>query len=156
MIYNINEIWQRISQRDEYRGKVKLSDLTYQGIPLKVSLTSGQAIVGTPINFSAGACIFGITAGAQMNGQAATVATRPGLDMFECQIQYQQQRYIVGNGNIFAIGSSVFGTGMFNSFPGEELIVPTNGQLLYSVTNLTTSTIDVYFVHHVLIPRAVG
>ena len=45
---------------------------------------------------------------------------------------------------------------MGDQFPGKEIIIPVNGALLYTVENLTTTTITVSFSHHSLTPAAIG
>lgn len=150
---NIDRVWSRVSQLPQYRGK-KLSDFILQDVTFSTQLTTGQALPNQPVIFPAGAIMVGARAGAEQNAVAATVVGRDGLDMFKLAIADQQtQRNIVGTAQ--AVASSVFGR--FNDqFPAKEIIVPVNGGLLYSFTNLTTTTINIYLSHDCLVPAAQG
>src|SRR5882757_1490507 len=150
---NIDRVWSRVSQLPQYRGK-KLSDFILQDVTYSTQLTTGQALANQPVIFPAGAILVGGRAGAAIPGVAATQTGRDGLDMFTVAIADQQtQRNIVGTTQMLA--SAVFGR--FNDqFPAKEIIVPVNGGLLYSFTNLTTTTINIYFTHDCLVPAAQG
>lgn len=150
----VDRVWQRVSQRPEMRDK-KLNMFGYQGVVTRYNgLTTLAIVENQKANFPNGAVILGITGGAQVEGQAATVSDRDGLDMFALSFDFQQNRSIVGQTR--TIASSVFGTGKFNQFPPYELVIPTNGFLMYGFENLTTSTIDLFITHHCLVPVNVG
>jgi hypothetical protein len=146
---DVERAWARVSQTVAVGRKI--SDFIYQGLVKSFTLTTGQASNNQTVNFAAGAIILGIGAAAGPTAQAATQAAyRPGLDMFSVAIDYQSGgRALVGTDQ--AIASSVFGPGG-DQFPAKEILVGIQGTLLYSLTNLTTSTILVTFTHHCLIP----
>lgn len=148
---DLERVWQRVSQAPALRGR-NISDFIYQGLVLNLSLTTGAVASNQTQNFPSGAIILGVGAAAQVASQAATQTYRPGLDLFSVAIDYQTGgRSIVGTAQ--GIGSAVFGP-YGDQFPRKEILVPTNATLVYSVTNLTTSTITVSFVHHCLVPNA--
>lgn len=150
---NVDRVWSRVSQLPGFRGR-KLGEFIIQVIDLNFALTTGQTSAQTPVNLPAGMIILGVMAAARVNGQAGTTAQSPGLDMFRVAIDYQAtNRSIVGTTR--GLGSAVFGH-FGDQFPGKELIVPVQGSLLYTCENMTTSTIDVTFSHHGLVPGAIG
>jgi hypothetical protein len=150
---NADRVWSRVSQRPEYRGK-NISQYTTQVIVQNFTLTSAQVSAQTAVIFPAGGIILGIIGEGQPSSQTATQTYRPGLDLFAVSIDYQATaRNIVGTSR--AIGTTVFGV-MGDQFPGKEIIIPVNGALLYTVENLTTTTITVSFSHHSLTPAAIG
>ena len=152
---NVDRVWSRVSQLPGFKNR-KLSDFVIQVIDLNFTLTTQQLSAQTPVNLPAGMVILGIIAAARMDAQAATVQQSPGLDMFRVAIDYQATaRSIVGPGASRGLGSAVFGP-FGDQFPGKELVIPVQGSLLYTVENMTTSTIDVTFSHHGLVPGAIG
>jgi hypothetical protein len=150
---NIDRVWARASQRPEYRGK-SLSQYTTQVIVQAFTLTGTQVSGQTAVLFPAGAIIGRVIAAFQPSGQAATQTYRPSLDIFDVAIDYQAtNRSIVGITR--GVGSSVFGP-FGDEFPIKELYIPINGSLLYTVSNLTSSSIYGTFAHHCLVPSAIG
>lgn len=150
---NVDRVWSRVSQLEGFKGK-RLSDFTLQVINLGFALTSQQLAPQTPVNLPAGMILLGVIAAAGVVAQAGTQQTMPGLDMFKVAIDYQAtSRSIVGTTR--TRGSAAFGP-YGDQFPGKELVVPIQGSLLYTVENVTTSSIDISFAHHGLVPRAVG
>lgn len=154
---NVDRVWSRVSQLPAFKGK-RLADFIHQTINLNFTLTSQQIGAQTPVNLPAGMIVIGITAAARISLSAAVAATQqqsPGLDMFRVAIDYQGQgRSIVGPGTK-GIGSAVFGP-YGDQFPAKELVIPIQGALLYTPENMTTSTIDITFAHHGLVPSAIG
>lgn len=150
---NLDRVWARATQRPEYRGK-SLTSYTTQAIVQAFTLTSTQTSGQTPVLFPAGAVILGIIAAFQPSAIAATTVYRPGMDLFDVAIDYQAtNRSIVGTTR--GVGSSVFGP-YGDQFPTKEIYIPINGSLLYTVANLTTTTIYGTFTHHCLVPAAIG
>lgn len=150
---NVDRVWSRVSQLPSFKGR-KLSEFVIQVINLNFSLTSLQLSAQTPISLPAGMVLLGVTAAARLNGVAATQQQSPGLDMFSVAIDYQAtSRSIVGQTR--SLGSAVFGP-YADQFPGKELVVPIQGSLLYTTENMTTSTINISFAHHGLVPGAIG
>lgn len=151
---DLERVWARVSQREEFRGR-KLADYGIQVIETNFTLTTGQVSAATPVQFSGGAVILGVMAGARPSAVAATQTYAPGLDLFSLQLEYQGpgQRAIISGGA--AMASSVFGQ-YGDQFPKKEIVLPVNSTLLYTLTNLTTSTILVTLSHHCLVPAAVG
>jgi hypothetical protein len=151
---NFQQVWSIVSQYPDFRDN-KLTDFGYQVLPLKIAgITSLNTISNQQMVFPGGAIICGWTAGAQPNGQAATQTYRPGLDLFAAQVEYQQNRKVMGSTR--GIGSALFGDGRQDVVPFFPLVIPTQGALVYEVENLTLTTIDVWFGHHCLVPIAVG
>lgn len=154
---NVNEVWARVSQLPAYQGR-KLADFVIQAWDINQQLTTsagaGGIVDNQPVTFAAGAIIVGVGVAARPNGQAATQTYPPGGDLFKISIADQQSnRSIIGRTK--AIASSVFG--VFNDlFPAKELIIPTNGSLIYGFENMTTSTIDITITHHLLVPAAIS
>ncbi len=150
---NVDRVWARISRRPEFVGK-KLDQFGVQTVNLRYDgLTSGEVVSNQTQNFPNGAIILGICGAAALLAQAATPALSSGLGMFALQMQFQQQRSVIGQ--VAGIASSVFG--VYNDqFPAVELLVPTNGILLYTFENLTSSTISITIAHHCLVPVNVG
>src|SRR5690349_3961305 len=149
---NVDRVWARCSRLKQFQG-AQLSDFVLQNINQTFQLTTGATSAQTPVNFPAGSIILGIGASARLDAVAATQAQSPGLDMFRVTITYQAtSRSIVGPA---ALGSAVFGQ-YGDQFPGKELVIPVQGSLIYVVTNMTTSTIDVDFSHSCLVPGKIG
>lgn len=150
---NVDRVWSRVSQLPGFRGR-KLTEFIIQVIDLNFALTSAQTSAQTPVNLPAGMILLGVMAAARVNNQAGTTVQSAGLDMFRVAIDYQAtNRSVVGTSR--GLGSAVFGA-YGDQFPAKELVVPVQGSLLYTVENMTTSTIDVTFAHHGLVPAAVG
>lgn len=150
---NVDRVWSRVSRRPDFQGK-NLSNFVLQVINLNFTLTTGQLGAQTPVNLPAGMIVLGVIAAARMSAQAASTVQSAGLDMFSVAIDFQaQNRSVVGTAQ--GIGSAVFGP-FGDQFPGKEIVVPIQGALLYTPTNLTTSTILITFAHHGLVPSAVG
>jgi hypothetical protein len=150
---NIDRVWSRVSQLPNYRGK-KITDFILNQINYATQLTTGQASPNNVVTFPAGAIVVGVRAGACLDAAVATQTTRDGLDLFKLSIADQQTGRAI-SGTLQAMASAIFGR--FNDqFPAKELIIPAQGGLLYSLTNLTTSTIDVFISHDCLVPNAIG
>jgi len=119
-------------------------------------MTTGQVLSNQVVTFPSGAIIVGIRGGSTIDATAAVSANvqRDGLDLFKLSIADQQTaRAIVGTAQCMA--SAVFGR--FNDqCPAKEIIVPKQGGLLYTFTNLTTSTLDLFITHDCLVPNSVG
>jgi hypothetical protein len=148
---NIDRVWSRVSQLGQYRGK-KLSDFILLNITAAYQLTNGQALPNQPVVFPSGAIVVGARAGANVDLTVGTQTGREGLDLFKLAIADQQTgRTIVGTAQ--AMASAIYGR-YNDQFPAKELIIPAQGGLLYSITNLTTSTIDVFLTHDCLVPAA--
>lgn len=144
----VERVWSRASQRPEYTGKKLAKDMVYQVIVQSFQLASQVVSQATPVTFSAGAIVFGIQAGADINAIVGTTIYRPGLDLFSATMTYQQGRAVV---TAAAIGSSLFGV-EGNMMPGFELYFLAQQSIIYTVTNRTTSTINVDIAHHALVP----
>jgi len=150
---NVDRVWSRVSQLPGFRGR-KLSEFVLQVINLNFTIASQVTAPQTPVNLPAGMIILGVIAAARLDAVAGTQTSSPGLDMFRVAIDYQAtSRSIVGTTR--GLGSAVFGP-FGDQFPAKELVVPVQGSLLYTVENMTTSTIDVSFEHHGLVPGAIG
>jgi hypothetical protein len=152
---NVDRVWSRVSQLPGFKGR-KLNEFVIQVINLNFTLLTAAISPQTPVNLPAGAIILGVGAAARLDAVAGTQTSSPGLDMFRVAIDYQATaRSIVGPGANRGLGSAVFGQ-YGDLFPAKELVIPVQGSLLYTVENMTTSTIDVTFSHHCLVPGAIG
>jgi hypothetical protein len=148
---DIDRVWSRVAQLDQFRGK-KLSDFIYQGITYFNQLTSGQAVANQPVLFPSGAILIGAGAGATIDNAVATQTNRPGLDLFKIAIaNAQDNRNIVGTNQ--ALAYSVYGP-FGDQWPAKEIVISVGGGLVYAITNMTLSTIDVFITHHCLVPGA--
>src|SRR5882724_4827110 len=137
---NVDRVWSRVSQLPGFRGR-KLRELVLEVINLNFTIASQVTAPQTPVNLPAGMIILGVIAAARLDAVAGTQTSSPGLDMFRVAIDYQAtSRSIVGTTR--GLGSAVFGP-FGDQFPAKELVVPVQGSLLYTVENMTTSTIDV-------------
>lgn len=146
---NLTEVFMRVLQLPQYQGwsedDFMLQVLTNNFAIAGAGVTSNQAMTFPP-----GAVIVGMTGGASPQAAAAAATIeRNGLELFTIGLNYQQQMTLVGQSQ--AIASSLFGP--FNDlFPVKEIIVPQNGSLLVSLTNLASDAINVYLTSHCLVP----
>lgn len=146
-MFDYEKIWRTVGHA--FPG-MKLENFGYQAQVLGMSLTTGAASNDQPMTFAAGSIVCVLSAAAQMSAQAASTQTRPGLDMFSFALTDNVlNRAIVGKAQ--AIASAVFGRDG-NLAPFYPLIVKQSNTLLFSATNLTTSTITISFTAHVLVP----
>lgn len=154
MSLNIDRVWSRISQLSQYRAK-KIQDFILLNITYAAQLTNAQVLSNQIVVFPAGGVIVGVRASATPDTQAATLAaTRPGLDLFKLSIADQQTGRAIA-GTTQALASAVFGvTG--DQFPAKEIIMPAQGGLLYTFTNITSSTINIFISHDTLVPAALA
>jgi hypothetical protein len=150
---DVDRVWARVSQLPPFQG-MKLTDFGLQVFGQSFTLTSGQTSSVTPVQFANKSIILSIAAGARPDAAAAAQGYTDGLDMFRVACQIEGGRYIIGTSALMA--SAVFAKGTESSFPAREIVLFQNTKLLYTVTNLTTTTIDVDIAHHVLTPVAVG
>lgn len=150
---NIDRVWSRVAQLDDFRG-TKLTDYMFQGITASFALAAavGSTSNSQPVNFGPRCVLLGAIASAQPVGQAATQAYRPGLDLFTVSIDWQgQQRALVGSTQV--LGSCLFGP-QGDQFPAKEIIIPVQGGLAYSLTNMTSTQLTVTVCHHCLVPKS--
>jgi hypothetical protein len=150
---DVDRAWARVCQLEAFRG-AKLSDFGIQVVTQSFSLTSQQTSSVTPVNFPTKSIILNITAGARPNAAAAAQGYTDGLDLFRVVCQIEGGRYIIGS--VAAMASTIFGKGIASVFPARELPLLQNTKLLYTLTNLSTTTIDADISHHILTPLAVG
>lgn len=148
---DIDAVLYRVLGLPGFEGK-KPSDFIIQTVGANYSLAalSGGtygSVGNQTMQFPTGAIIVGMTGGASLVGAAAATITRPGLDMFTLSINYNQQRTIVGPGQVLA--STLFGP--YNDlFPDKEIIVPTSGSLLLALTSVVSDAINVWINAHCL------
>jgi hypothetical protein len=154
---NVNEVWARVSQLPQFRGKT-LDQFVIQAWDLNVSLGSNAGASGTvdnqPVTFAAGAIILGMAGAARPNGQTALQTYPPGNDLYQISISdAANNRSIVGRAK--AIATSVFG--VYNDlFPAKEIIVPLNNSLNFGFQNMTSTALDITITSHILVPAAVS
>jgi hypothetical protein len=150
---DIDRVWNRVAQLPQYREK-KLSDFVLQDLTYSTQLQPTQTVPNQNVVFPAGAIIVGVGGAATLDASAATVVTRNGLDLFKLAISDQQTgRTIAGTAQV--AGIALFG--QYNDrFPAKELIIPAQGGLIYSLTNLTSSIINLFLTHSCLVPAVVG
>lgn len=148
---DIDAVLYRVLQLPGFQDK-RPSDFIEQTIGANYSLAalSGGtygSVSNQTMQFPTGAIIVGMTGGASIVGAAASTITRSGLDMFTIAINYNQQRSIVGPGQV--LGSTLFGP--YNDlFPSKEIIVPTSGSLLLALTSVVSDAISVWINAHCL------
>lgn len=146
---NITEVFMRVLQLPQYANWGE-DDFMLQVLTNNFALSGQGTTNNQSMTFPPGAVIVGMT-GAATPQAAAAAATleRPGLELFTIGINYQQQMTLVGQSQ--AMASSLFGP--FNDlFPAKEIIVPQNGSLLVSLTNLASDAITVFLTSHCLVP----
>lgn len=149
---DIDAVLYRVLQLPGFEGK-RPAEFIPQVIGANYSLAalSGGtygSVSNQTMQFPTGAIICGMTGGASVVGAASTVITRAGLDMFTISINYNQQRTVVGPGQVLA--STLLGP--FNDlFPIKEIIVPTSGSLLLALTSVVSDAINVWVDAHCLV-----
>lgn len=148
--------WSQISGRDEFKGK-RMEDFGYQAQVLRLTLTTLQVLSNQQQIFTNSAIVLGITAGADPTGLAAATQYRQyGLDLFALRCEWLNARQIIGAGASRAMASAVFGQGTAAQVPPSPLIMPSQATLMYELENLTSTTIEVFIVHHSMVPTRVG
>ncbi len=151
---DIEEVFPRILSLQEFqqmgytRDDFMLQDITTQFSLAAISGSTYGSISNQAMQFPTLAVVIGMTGGAAPVGAASTTVVKPGLDMFALGLNYNQQRTMVGPGQ--AIASSVFG--QFNNlYPAKEIIVPTSGSIMCSLTSLVTDAITAWITAHCLV-----
>lgn len=148
---NVDRVWAR--QASKWGGR-KLQDFRLQVVTASYTLQASASSQNNPVSFGAGSIILGVIASAQVASVAATVAYRPGMDLFTVNVSYQaDNRVIVGTAEI--LGSSLFGV-YGDQYPAFEIPMPQNTALVYNFTNVTTTAITISLAHHCLMPGAVS
>lgn len=148
---NINEVLARVLQLPGFERK-RPEDFVEQTIAASFNLAAiNGGVYGSVSNqtmqIPTGAIIVGMCGGASNVGGASTASQRPGNDMYTIGITYNQQRNLVGPGQVQA--TALFGP--YNDlFPAKEIIVPTSGSLLFSLTSLVSDAIAVWVNAHCL------
>lgn len=146
---NIDRAWARVAHLFPQR---KLQDFRYMGVGQNFTLAAGVTSGSTRVDFASGAIILGITADVDVDGIAGNVLTRQ-KNAFAASIEYPNNEGIITGGRM--VGGAVFGSGERCDFPPKELVIETNGSLVYVVESLViTQTITVSIVHHALVPRS--
>lgn len=138
----------RVLQLPQYHGWDS-SDFMLQILTNQYAISGSGQVTNQAMTMPPGAVIIGMMGGATGPAAASTQLQKPGLEMFSIGLNYQQQFGLVGQSQV--IGSALFGP--FNDqFPAKEIIIPQNGSLLISLTNLETDAITVWIAAHCLVP----
>jgi hypothetical protein len=152
-VLKYDDVMARVLQLPQYANWDR-GDFMLQVFVNSFSLSGGGGTASNQaMTFPPGAVILGMTAGASPTA-AATAATleRPGLELFTIGLNYQQQFTLIGQSQALAV--SVFG--QYNDlFPAKEIIIPNNGSLLVSLTNLASDAITVWLTSHCLVPSQI-
>lgn len=148
----IEDVFSRVLQLPQYQGWHE-GDFMLQVLVNSFSLSGAGTTNNQAMTFPPGAVIVGMTGGATPTAAAAAATIeRSGLELFTVGLNYQQQMTLVGQSQ--AIASSLFGP--YNDlFPAKEVIIPQNGSLLVSLTNLASDAITVYLTSHCLVPAKI-
>lgn len=148
---NLDRVWARVKKNKLIPRGACLSDYRFITISKNYSLTTQQAVSNQPIEFPAGAILLSLGMWAAFAAQAAG-AVRGDLSMVRVQITYPS-----ADGNLVTVlvnAAALLGLRNERQWPEKEILVPVNGTLNHSFTNLTTSTIDLDVVWNVLVYKA--
>lgn len=148
----IEEVFMRVLALPQYQGWHE-DDFMLQVLSNNFAIAGAGGTSNQAMTYPPGAVIVGMCGGAtpQAAAAAATIE-RNGLELFTIGLNYQQQMTIVGQSQVIA--SSLFGP--YNDlFPAKEIIIPQNGSLLVSLSNLASDAITVYLTSHCLVPAKI-
>lgn len=151
MSLNLERVWARVKNNKLIPRKACLSDYRFISISKTYTLTSQQAVTNQPVEFPAGSIILSLGAWASFAAQAAG-AVRGDLSMVRCQITYPS-----ADGNLVTVLvnlAALLGLRNERQWPEKEILIPVNGTLNHSFTNLTTSTLDLDLVYNCLVYKA--
>jgi hypothetical protein len=107
----------------------------------------------TPVDFSSGACILGVSLGVSLGiAAAALTQTHRGLDAVRFSLSYPSGEGLVVTGGP-ALASALFGIDGSEQFPTDFLLVARGGTMTAVVQNLSTSAVIVDIAAHCMVPR---
>lgn len=164
---NLEQVWQRLYPRFDAAGNLvsgvpdlkgrALTDFRYLGFPQEFvvagtpNLAAGMTTVGpTAKNFPGGAIILQITADAFPEGQPDNPFL-PGRNRFRIQQSYATNEQLLTQPGLAAavMGDAEYG----GPYPGKELYLPPNQNILTQLWNLTPEQIRVTVTFHALVWR---
>jgi hypothetical protein len=151
MSLNLERVWNRVKRNKLIPRGACLSDYRFISISKNYSLTTQQAVTNQPVDFPAGSIILSLGAWAAFAAQAAS-AVRGDLSMVRAQITYPS-----ADGSLVTVLvnlAALLGLRNERQWPEKEILIPVNGTLNHSFTNLTTSTIDLDLVYNALVYKA--
>jgi hypothetical protein len=151
MSLNLERVWARVRSNKLIPRRACLSDYRFIAISKNYSLTSQQAVTNQPVEFPAGSIILSLGMWAAFAAQAAG-AVRGDLSMVRLQITYPS-----ADGNLVTVlvnAAALLGLRNERQWPEKEILIPVNGTLNHSFTNLVTSTIDLDLVYNALVYKA--
>lgn len=151
MSLNLERVWARVRKNKLVPYKSCLSDYRIITISKNYSLTTQQAVTNQPVEFPAGAIVLSLGAWAAVAAQAGT-AVRGDLSMVRAQITYPS-----ADGSLVTVLvnlAALLGLRNERQWPEKEILIPVNGTLNQSFTNLTTSTIDLDVAWNALVYKA--
>jgi hypothetical protein len=152
MLNNLERIFTRAKRRNRLSGT--LDEYKTQTRSATYILPASGSIIGQPVDFAAGAIIISIGLEATMRAQAAS-APRGSLDMIRIGMDLpSQDGTLVSGGPVRA--SCLCGRDGSRQWPEREIVMPKQGSISVSLTNLTTSDLDVDVSFNILIPRGAG
>lgn len=154
MINNLERIFTR-AKRSKYIGeRLTLNDFKFQSVTKTYSLLATASLTGQPVDFPQGAILLSVGIDAGVQGAAGSSA-RGTLDMIRIAIDLpSQDGTLTAGGAVRA--STLVGREGDKQWPEKEVVLPRQGTLNVSLTNLTSSVLDVDVAFHVLIPRGAG
>ena len=155
MLSNLERVFARAKHNPMIGPRVTLNDYRVQTISRTFALAAGvgASMTGQPVEFPAGAIVLSASmACTEANKTAAD--RRGGLDMVRVALDLPSSdgTLISGSGGVRA--SALFGSHGERQWPEKEFIMARQGSINVTVTNLTTSALDVDILFNVLLPRA--
>lgn len=155
MIGNLERVFARAKATSKLiPQRLNLTDYRGQTISRNFTLAGGvgNTATGQPVDFPGGAIILSIGMAATEQGKHAADA-RGGLDMVRVAMDLPSSdgTLISGSGGVRA--SALMGNNNEKQWPEREVVMPRQGSINVTVTNLTLSILDIDLVFNVLIPK---
>lgn len=159
---DVDLVWARVSGAPGPNGKkgkrhplippaACLHDYKFLTFNKQVSLTTQQTQSNLSQDFPAGAIILSLGMAAAFAAQAAS-AVRGTLDQVRISVTYPAADGVLITVAVNA--AAILGRNNEKQWPEKEVIIPSSGSLTYSLTNLTTSTLDVDVAWNALVLKA--
>jgi hypothetical protein len=148
---NLERLFSRAKKNKLIPATMALQDYRFQSIGRYFPVGAAATVPGQPVEFPAGAIIISVCMDATEAGKMAA-DRRGSLDMVRVAFDLpSQDGTLIGGTGIRA--SCLFGRNGSRQWPEKEVLIPRQGAINITVTNLTLSALDVDVVFNVLIPR---
>jgi hypothetical protein len=154
MINNLERIFLRAKKNKLIPSNLSLEDYRFQSVTKTFQLPASSSVAGVPVDFPMGAIIVSAAMDAGVNNLAGTAA-RGNLDMIRVAMDLPSSDGTLTSGGAVR-ASCLFGRDGTKQWPEKEVIMPRQGSINVSVTNLTSSVLDVDLSFNVLLPRGAG